>query len=272
MPTPNLHEKVLRSYILHMTIRDSARPQHELNVDDLLAKLLRDIKTYNTIRTTRYLNPRERVAKAGSLHLAWVFAQNPFDHGRFLHMLRVSPQVFYVILRCIENHPVFTNNSHVPQAPVDLQLAVTLFRMGRFGNAASLEDIAREAGCSEGAVELFTRRCFDAIESLHDTFVRPLTEAEKEVEKAWMDQHMGFVGEWRDGFVMYDGTIVVLYARPGRDGDAYYTRKSNYGLNVQVRGKLNQLLSLLTINMADWKRTFEPPNRRLLSWVHRVYA
>jgi len=33
---------------------------------------------------------------------------------------------------------------------------------------------------------------------------------------------------------MYDGTIIVLYARPGLNGDAYYTRKSNYGLNLQV--------------------------------------
>ena len=59
-------------------------------------------------------------------------------------------------------------------------------------------------------------------------------DEEKEAEKRWMDEHMGFVGEWRDGFVMYDGTIVVLFSRPGKDGDAYYTRKSNYGLNVQV--------------------------------------
>ncbi|KLO05735.1 hypothetical protein SCHPADRAFT_838975 [Schizopora paradoxa] len=106
--------------------------------------------------------------------------------------------------------------------------------MGRFGNAASLEDIAREAGCSEGAVELYTSRCFQAIEALHDVFVRPLTDEEKEAEKQWMDEHMGFVGEWRDGFVMYDGTIVVLFSRPGKDGDAYFTRKSNYGLNVQI--------------------------------------
>ena len=33
---------------------------------------------------------------------------------------------------------------------------------------------------------------------------------------------------------MYDGTIVVLYAKPGLNGDAYFIRKSNYGLNLQV--------------------------------------
>ena len=49
-----------------------------------------------------------------------------------------------------------------------------------------------------------------------------------------MDKHLGFVGTWQDGWVMYDGTIVVLYAKPGLHGDAYYTCKANYGLNVQV--------------------------------------
>ena len=75
---------------------------------------------------------------------------------------------------------------------------------------------------------------FEAIESLHDVFVCPLTSDEKEVEKRWVDQHLGFQGSWRDGWVMYDGTIVVLYSRPGLNGDAYFTRKSNYGLNLQV--------------------------------------
>ena len=111
---------------------------------------------------------------------------------------------------------------------------MTLFRMGRFGNAASLEDIAREAGCSEGSVEAYTDCCFQAIMSLHDMFVRPLTPEEKEQEKEWVDQHLGFKGLWREGWVMYDGTVVVLYAWPGLDGDAYYTRKCNYRLNLQV--------------------------------------
>ena len=106
--------------------------------------------------------------------------------------------------------------------------------MGHFGNGASLEDVACMAGCSEGAVKNYTDRCFKAIESLHDIFVRCLTDEEKEKEKKWMDKHLGFQGLWREGYLMYDGTIVVLYAKPGLNGDAYYTWKANYGLNVQV--------------------------------------
>lgn len=107
--------------------------------------------------------------------------------------------------------------------------------MGHYGNGASLQEIARWAGCAEGTVELYTDRCQEAIMSLHDMFVRPLSEAEKETEKRWIEEQLGFTGtSWREGFVMYDGTIIVFYARPGMDGDAYYTRKCNYGLNAQV--------------------------------------
>jgi hypothetical protein len=156
-------------------------------------------------------------------------------------MLCVPPGVFSVIVELIKDHNVFHNNSNVPQTPVDHQLAVTLYQMGHFGNAASLADIAREAGCSEGFVELWTDHCLAAIESLHNTFVQPLTPEEKEAEKVWMDENMGFKGLWREGWLMYDGTIIVLYAQPGMEGDAYYTCKSNYGLNLQV--KISSMLS-----------------------------
>jgi hypothetical protein len=56
----------------------------------------------------------------------------------------------------------------------------------------------------------YTDCCFDAIESLQEIFVCRLTP-EKEREKQWTDQKLGFKGAWRDGWLMYDGTIVVLY-------------------------------------------------------------
>ena len=233
MGRDTLHNEVLENYIKHITLRISITPPMSVDIAQVCIQLQHDIEMYQKIRDTRYLNPRTSIPKAGSIHMAWEYASDPAHHHLFVQMLRVSPYVFAVILELIKNHKVFRNNSHVPQSPIDFQLAVTLFRMGHFGNAASLTDVAREAGCSTGAVEDFTDRCFTAIESLHSIFVRPLTAEEKEAEKEWMDEHMQFQGSWRDGWVMYDGTIVVLYARPGLDGDAYYTWKSNYGLNLQ---------------------------------------
>ncbi|KAE9395303.1 hypothetical protein BT96DRAFT_1044769, partial [Gymnopus androsaceus JB14] len=123
-------------------------------------------------------------------------------------MVRVSPHVFDFILEMIEDHPVFQNNSNNPQAPVDEQLAVTLFRLGHYGSAASVLAVAHVFGCSEGA--------------------------EKEKEKKWMREHSGMDGLWSEGWLMYDGTIVVLFKCPGHQGDGYCTCKANYGLNLQV--------------------------------------
>jgi hypothetical protein len=113
------------------------------------------------------------------MYLAWEYASNPADHGRFSHMLCISPHVFQIILSLIQHHPVFTSHSNVPQAPVEVQLAVTLYHMGQHGNSASIQDIARTAGCSEGSVENYTDCCLDAIESLQEIFIHRLATEEK---------------------------------------------------------------------------------------------
>jgi hypothetical protein len=83
-------------------------------------------------------------------------------------------------------------------------------------------------------VENYTNCCFDAIEELQEFFVWNLTPEEKEQEKKWSDEQLGFKGAWREGWIMYDGAIVALHQWPGLNGNAYYTRKLNYGLNIQV--------------------------------------
>jgi hypothetical protein len=209
MPPISLHRDAINAYLLLMIsctlftpFRDLEEACHQFGVD---------INTIIAIEQTCYLNGCHPVPKAGNLHLAWQYAQNPDDHHQFINMLHVTPLVFHVILQLIEDHPVFLNHSNNGQTPVEQQLAVTLYRMGRYGNAASVEDVARLAGCAEGSVDNFTDRCFTAIEDLHDIFVCRLTPAEKEVEKRWMDENLGFRGKWQDGWLMYDGTIVVLF-------------------------------------------------------------
>lgn len=224
-------KRVLRSYALYMLSRMLVLPA--LTLERMLHDTQLHADNVRLIIQKRYLRSRLPVKKAGNLHLAWEYAQNPADHHRFIQMLRVTPESFQFILNLIEGHPVFTTSSNRPQTAVEIQLAVTLYRMGRYGNGASIKDIARTAGISEGAVERFTDRCFTAIHSHHDEFIRPLTEAEKEREKVWIEKNVGCVG-WREGWIMYDGTIIVLFQKPGLNGDAYYTRKCNYGLNAQV--------------------------------------
>lgn len=249
------HSWLTQKFVTLSLLAHTEEDLDDPDLEEICQRLLLDLDTVRIISQSRYLRGRKPVEKAGNIHLAWKYAESGdvHDEARFTSMLRVSPVVFDVLIQLIKDHPIFQNNSNNPQSPVDYQLAVTLYRMGHFGNAASLEDIARLAGCSEGSVELFTDRCFTAIEGLHNQFVRKLTEEEKEQEKKWIDQQMGFKGLWREGWLMYDGTIVVLYAAPQWHGEAYYTRKSNYGLNVQVSISKFKETWFNNCILVDWK-------------------
>ncbi|EDR09213.1 uncharacterized protein LACBIDRAFT_326628 [Laccaria bicolor S238N-H82] len=205
MPLKPLRKDLIDSFLLSMATRDIFLPPE--NLEEYSLNLQKDLEIIALLEETRYLNGHPPVPKCGNIDLAWEFSQDPAHHHRFINMLCVTPLVFLTILDLIEDHDIFKNDTNLGQTPVEQQLAVTLFRMGRYGNGASVKDIAHAAGCSE---------------------------AEKEAEKEWMDNYLGFRGSWRDGWVMYDGTIVVLYRKPGKNGDVYYTRKANYGLNVQI--------------------------------------
>ncbi|KIK80388.1 hypothetical protein PAXRUDRAFT_122240, partial [Paxillus rubicundulus Ve08.2h10] len=50
--------------------------------------------------------------------------------------LRVSPEVFQSILGLIDDHPIFYNQSGNPQEAIEVQLGVTLYWMGWYGNCA----------------------------------------------------------------------------------------------------------------------------------------
>jgi hypothetical protein len=226
MARSSLHKEWVTAYLLLMAIRTIFTPPPDL--ETACQQFDVDLRSILAILETRYLHgDRHPIPKAGNLHLAWEYAQNVADHHRFVSMLRVTPQIFNVILTLIEDHPIFVNHSNLGQTPVERQLAITLYRLGHCGNAASVEDIARTAGCSEGSVENYTNRCFTAIEALHELFVRKLTPAEKAVEKEWMDENLGFRGLWREGCLMYDGTIVVLFRKPGLNGDARFQTRAH---------------------------------------------
>ncbi|KAF8587814.1 hypothetical protein K439DRAFT_1645760 [Ramaria rubella] len=105
--------------------------------------------------------------------------------------------------------------------------------MGQLGNGASVTDLAQIAGVSEGSVEKYTERCQKALLAQHDQFVHILTHEEKETEKCWVEQESGCIG-WREGWLMYDRTLVDLCQKPSLHGDAYYHGKCRYGINVQI--------------------------------------
>ena len=164
----------------------------------------------------------------------------------------------------IETHPIFLNDAYVSQAPVNKQLAVAMFRFGHNGNAASVEAVAQWAGLSAGTVVNCTRRVMISFLALHDSAIRWPSAEEKEKSKEWVEAVSCYA--WRDGYCMVDGTPVVLFQKPGFHGEAYFDRKSNYSLNLQVR---HDLPYFVCISAKIWAARYPAKSlrNRLCNWA-----
>ena len=172
-----------------------------------------------------------KVKKLSQLYLVLVDYKTT-DSKRFRRNLRVEPDTFDALLKKINWLPIFMSSGPHEQLPVDYQLAIVLFCFGHFGNAASVESVAQWAGCSAGTVVNATRRIIHAFLTFHDDVIHYPSSAEKEAAKEWVEA--ASCAAWRDGFIFVDGTLVPLSDKPGFHGEAYFDRKSNYSLNVQV--------------------------------------
>jgi len=161
------------------------------------------------------------------------------DHEEFHHLfrqyLRIDPVTFDKILIAISSDPVFVSRSQHPQMAVDYQLAITLYRFGYYGNAASLQRVADWAGVGKGTVLVVTRRVMTAVlrGPFKDQAVRMPTSGEKEEAKQWVERRSKCTA-WRDGWCFVDGTLIPLAFRPFWYGQSYFDRKCNYSLNIQV--------------------------------------
>ncbi|KAH9913822.1 uncharacterized protein BXZ73DRAFT_55313, partial [Epithele typhae] len=183
--------------------------------------------------STRYEAPRELIPRGPSymLHLLHVLKHERPD--KFRESLRINPSTFDRLVTRIQDDPIFQNESHHSQMPVDKQIAIALYRFGHYGNAAGLQAIANWAGCGKGTVDIITRRVMSAI--LRPSFrlqaIRYPTEEEREEAKTWVEKRS--CKAWRDGWCLVDGTLIPLDERPYWFGESYFDRKQNYSLNVQ---------------------------------------
>ncbi|KAF7328223.1 hypothetical protein MVEN_02562100 [Mycena venus] len=160
------------------------------------------------IENTRVLSPAPPVPKMSQLPLLDHFRE--YNVERWRRKLQVEPETFDVILSLIQEDPVFYNNSNNPQLPVEVQLAVFLFRAGHYGNAASPEDTAGWSGLSVGGVEKCTDRVIVALLALHDNAISLPNEPEKEAAKEWVEENS--CPEWRDGFLVCDGSKIPFFS------------------------------------------------------------
>ena len=187
------------------------------------------------LHSQRYINERRPIIKDSSqLRLTlteWIDSQPQI----FRRHLRVNPDTFYALCRAIGDDPIFKNNSQNEQIPVDQQIAVALYRFGHFGNGTNMSDVGLWAGFGHGTVDRITRRVIVAATraTFRKAAVRWVTDEEREAAKDWVAE--AAVPGWRNGWLMVDGSLIPLAARPGHFGSAWFDRKCNYSLNLQVR-------------------------------------
>ena len=186
---------------------------------------------FHTITTTRVLQPSVPIPKSSQLHLLDHWREHSPE--RFRRKLRVDPTTFDSLVVLIQDNSIFSNNSNCSQVPVHVQLAVFLFRAGHYGNAASPEDIAQWVGLSVGTVKNCTDRVVIALLSLHDDAIHFPNVDEKEDTKNYVESHT--CPEWRDGFLLVDGTKFAFFQRPGLHGDTWFDKDGEYSISCQVR-------------------------------------
>lgn len=184
---------------------------------------------------TRYEVPRVRLPRTPESTASHTL--NVYKHERpdyFRKELRVSPYTFDKLTAEIIDDPAFMNNSQNAQLSVELQLAITLYRFGHYGNGASIHQTASWAGVSVGSVIRCTSRVMTAVlrSDFKQRVVRMPTAEEKEEAKGWVERRS--CKAWRDGWCLVDGTLVKLAYCPTWFGESYFDRKNNYSLNVQV--------------------------------------
>ena len=198
--------------------------------------------------TARVLEACPPVKKSSQLDLYLTDFRR--DHpDRFRKKLRVSPLVFDRLVELIENHDIFHNNSNMPQHPPAIQLAIFLVRVGHYGNASAPEYVAQWAGVCVGTVINATYCCLVAFLALHDEAVMMPPEEEKERAKQYVEEVT--CPEWRNGFLLADGTKFVLFQKPGLHGEAWFDKNKDYSIDCQVCERFSQALYWLILSRSS---------------------
>ena len=120
------------------------------------------------MESSRYLNPRDPIPQSDGIRRLL----QQFPDGTFKQIVRCSKLNFARIVDFIKDDPIFTNRSLFSQYSVEIQLMVTLNRLGCDGNGASVGALGRMFGISYGTtVHNFTNRVFRALYNRRDQII-----------------------------------------------------------------------------------------------------
>lgn len=208
-----------------------------------------------TLQSQRYWEGHERHIERSTALLDLCLDNYRYHEPHlFRNTLRITPVAFDALCLAIQDDPIFHNNSNNLQISVERQLAITLWRLGHFGNAACMLQASFFAGVGYGTVDRCTRQVMTALTSqrFRDATLYLPTAQEKEDAAAWIRNVLpADCEEWTLGHLGVDGSLIPLFQRPGHYGSVFFDRKCNYSLNVQVRRTHLEYLSSLAVSTFD---------------------
>jgi len=149
-----------------------------------------------------------------------------YDDTRFKKIMRMDSQSFQDLIKKIETHSIFQSSGNKQQAPVELQLAIFLRRIG---SKDEIFSICSRFGISEGTVYLYCKRVMLAILLLKDSLVVWPTQELRRIV------HAGFknIGGFENVIGAIDGTHIILGIAPLKQPEIYWNRKKKYSIQCQ---------------------------------------
>ncbi|OCH89895.1 hypothetical protein OBBRIDRAFT_879603 [Obba rivulosa] len=114
-----------------------------------------------------------------------------------------------------------------------VQLAVFLYRLGHYGNAALVSSIVDWAGIADGSVINFSNHVAWALLGLHDKYVTWPTAAQIESARSMAVTRSGCEA-WSGGYLAVDGMAIKLYQKPVLFGESWFNKSSDYAIALQI--------------------------------------
>lgn len=162
-------------------------------------------------------------------NLSWYEATFPgYDDNRFRKLVRCSRVQFECILNEIKSNIVFNGHNSELQFTVEFQLAMVLYRLGSYGEGATIQKMSCLFGVGDGGtINKVTTRVFEAILSLEEKYLTWPNEDER------VELVQNTIHELPHCVAYTDGTEIKLAEAPTLDRDSFLSRNKIFALKLQ---------------------------------------
>jgi hypothetical protein len=202
---------------------DSIQDDYDVHTSLILKRMKR---TRYLFRKRRYRKRRTRFDLEDCLSED----SDNFNDEEFLYCFRLSRESFFLLLEEMKTRLAFRDCiKYKKQRPVEYQLLVFLYRVGKEGTSGGSIAVGSFFGIGKGSVNNYVRRCVRALHEIKDEVIYWPDQDEKDDMKSRVCSY-GF----RHCVGIIDGTLVVLDFKPEKYHECYYSRKSCYAINVMV--------------------------------------